>query len=122
MTADEIERDVMRAARLNAPDSPDNLIDAFLYLALFALYSAFYAGYLTRAQASPIKARMMRIYHNQSASFRAKECAYGQAHDWRVRMANTLIDYAQNRTLDNADRLWAAAQGLLEGAKPNGKL
>lgn len=118
MTPDEIERAAMQGARANRPDPPGDLLDAFLYMALYSLYAMLYAGQITREQAKPVKTRAVAQYNRQLS----------QAELWRKREKAILAlwhrigsdcnAYARERTLDNADRLWASIHNLPEGSKP----
>ena len=118
MTVDEIERSAMQAARMNRPDPPSDLLDCFLYLALYSLYAALYAGQLTREQARPIKLRLISRYGKLK-----------EHYDFDVKLRQSAVKlwqstetagstYARERTLENADRLWAAMLNLPEGSRP----
>lgn len=118
MTVDEIERASMQAARLNYPNPPADLLDCFLYLALYSLYATLYAGQLTREQAKPIKTKLVIQYRKQK-----------EAYDFDMELRQSAVKlwkntesagstYALNRTLENADRLWAVVLNLPEGSKP----
>ena len=121
MTVDEIERAAMAAARLCQPNPPPDMLDCTLYLALYSLYATLYAGQLTREQARPIKTSILVQYRKQKDSY-----------DFDMKLRRSAVDlwsntelagstYAQERTLDNADRLWAAVLNLPEGSKPSGR-
>lgn len=119
MITDEIERSAMQAARLNRPDPPDaDLLDIQLYLALYSLYAVLYERQLTREQARAIKHKLIAQYsqQKQAGDFEAK-LRRASAVLWRKTEAAGSA-YAQNRTLENADRLWAAVLNLPEGSKP----
>lgn len=118
MTIDEIERAAMQAARMNAPSPPSNLLDAHLYLALYSLYATLYTGQLTREQARPIKLKLVAQYRRLKDSY---------DFDMKLRKSATRLwrdteqagnAYARDRTLDNADRLWAAVLNLPKGSRP----
>lgn len=118
MTVDEIERGAMTAARLCQPSPPHDMLDCTLYLALYSLYATLYAGQLTREQARPIKTSILVQYRKQKESY-----------DFDMKLRRSAVRlwqnteqagnaYAANRTLDNADRLWAATLNLPEGSRP----
>ena len=118
MTIDEIERSAMQAARLNRPDPPPDLLDSFLYLALYSLYSTLYAGQVTREQAKPIKMKLVSQYRKQKESYDFDmKLRQSAVKLWKNTEA-TRSTYATHRTLENADRLWAAVLNLPEGSKP----
>ena len=115
MTVDDLERSAMQAARLNSPDLPSDLLDTFLYLALYSLYATLYAGHLTR----PIKLKFISQYNQQKSSYDFdRKLRQSTIQLWRDSEAAG-NDYARERTLDNADRLWAATLNLPEGSRPN---
>lgn len=118
MTIGELERAAMQAARQNQPDPPSDLLDCFLYLAFYSLYATLYQGQLTREQAKPIKTKLVMQYRKQKVLY---------DFDMKLRQSAVKLwknteaagsTYALNRTLDNADRLWAAVLNLPEGSKP----
>lgn len=118
MTIDELERAAMKAARMNAPSPPYDLLDAHLYLALYSLYATHYAGQLTREQAGPMKRKLVSQYNQQKSSYNFDmKLRQSAVHLWRDTEAAGNA-YARERTLDNADRLWAAVLNLPEGSRP----
>lgn len=120
MTADEIERAAITGARMNHPDPPSDLLDAHLYLALYSLYTTLYAGQLTREQARPIKLKLVSQYRRLKDSYDFDmKLRQSAVRLWRnTEQAGST--YARERTLDNADRLWAAVLNLPERSKPHG--
>lgn len=118
MTIDEIERAAMQAARMNAPSPPSDLLDAHLYLALYSLYATLYAGQLTREQARPIKLKLVSQYRRLKGSYDFDmKLRQSAVRLWRDTEAAGNA-YARERTLDNADRLWAAVLNLPKGSRP----
>ena len=118
MTVDEIERAAMHAAKINHPTPPREMLDCFLYLALYSLYSALYEGQLTREQARPVKQSLIGEYNDQKRNYDADmKLRQYYLNLWRS-TNNALINYSHNRTLENADKLWATVQGLREDCKP----
>lgn len=118
MTIDELERAAMQAARTNAPSPPSDLLDAHLYLALYSLYATLYAGQLTREQARPIKLKLVSQYRRLKGSYDFDmKLRQSAVRLWRDTEAAGNA-YALDRTLDNADRLWAAVLNLPEGSRP----
>lgn len=118
MTTDEIERTAMQAARMNHPDPPRDLLDASLYLALYNLYAALYAGNLSREQARPVKLLLAAQYKREKSNYDLDLKSRRAAVELWRRTESAGNAYATNRTLDNADRLWAATLNLPEGSRP----
>lgn len=118
MTIDEVERAAMQAARTNSPDPPSDLLDASLYLAFYQLYATLYAGQLTREQAKPIKTRLLIQYTKQKAAYDFKRKRQDASVALWKRTESAGNAYALERTLENADRLWAATLDLPEGSRP----
>lgn len=118
MNIDEIERTAIQAAHANLPDPPVDLLDASLYMALYQLYATLYAGQLTREQARPIKLNMVMQYRSQKAKYDfGVKCRQSAVNLWgNTESAGSA--YSRNRTLENADQLWAAVLNLPEGSKP----
>lgn len=118
MTIEEIERSAMQAAHMNRPDPPHDLLDCFLYLAFYSLYATLYAGQLTREQAKPVKTRLLIQYTKQKAAYDFKRKRQDDSVALWKRTESAGNAYALERTLENADRLWAAVLNLPEGSKP----
>ena len=118
MDENNIERAAMQAAHTNQLDPPSDLLDSFLYLALYELYATLYAGQLTRDQARPIKLKLLARYRKQKA-----------AYDFDMKLRRSAValwknteaasnQYALDRTLDNADELWAVIVNMTKDTKP----
>lgn len=117
MDVSGVEREAMTAARLNKPSPPGDLLDSMLYMALYSLYSTFYAGQVARENASEIKRQMVADYERRK---RLYDFRTGLLDDsvrlWRA-VEGAARDYKHDRTLENADRLWEAIYGRTEKEK-----
>lgn len=118
MIAEEIERAAMKAARMNFPDPPNDLLDGFLYLSFYSLYSMLYAGQISREQARPIKNKLLSQYNHQKVSYDFDMKLRRSAVKLWHRTETACNAYALNRTLENADQLWTAVLNLPERSMP----
>ena len=116
-----IEELAMADAKNNTPRPPDDLMDCFLYLALYSLYATYYNGLIPRETASQAKKNIVRQHEKVKAKYDADmRMVYADVR-WRTGVAGALTRYAKERTMENADRLWAAVNDLFEGVKPYGR-
>lgn len=103
---------------MNFPDPPNDLLDCFLYLSFYSLYSMLYAGQISREQARPIKNKLLSQYNHQKESYdfdmKLRQSAVKLWH----RTETACNAYALNRTLENADQLWTAVLNLPERSMP----
>lgn len=111
---EQIEQSAMAAARRNKPSPPTgDILDRWLYLALYGLYATFYEGKIARDTAAEIKRQLVSEYEKERkiSDFRT-EMHIATLKLWRESEA-VARDYAQNRTIENADRLWSVIHGRL---------
>lgn len=111
MTTDEIERSAMRDARGGVLNPPNDMLATYLYLSLHALYSRLYAGEITREDAKPIKTGLVGMYDTAKRLYDAKVELLENCTDlWKnVELASS--EYAKNKTIENADKLYSAIYG-----------
>lgn len=116
-----IEEKAMMDAKNNTPRPPNDLMDCFLYLALYSLYATYYAGQLPRELATSAKKSILAQYEKVKKQYDADMRMVLADVRWRTGVSVTLTQYAKERTIENADRLWAAVNDLFEGVKPYGE-
>lgn len=98
----------MAAARANLPAPPRDLLDSMLYMALYSLYSSYYAGQVPRETASSIKCTIVADYEQRKRLYDFKSALLDDSVKlWRG-VEEAARNYKHNRSLENADRLWEA--------------
>jgi len=107
------ELEFERAAMKNEP-MPNGLdiIDAAMYQSLATLYARFHAGAITREKAAAEKGKMLHSYEKQRTQRDYELSLYKHRAELFRQINNAADDYAKNRTLANADRMYEIIYGL----------
>lgn len=109
---EKIEQSAMADAKLNKLCPPTgDILDRWMYLALYGLYATFFEGRVARDTAVEIKRQLVSEYEKERKinDFRT-EMHIATVKLWQESEA-AARDYAHNKTIENADRLWAAIHG-----------
>lgn len=104
----DVEIAAIRAAKSGNPDPPGDLLDGYLYLALYALYTAYYAGQVTRDYAADAKRRFYGMYEQQQTEHKHAARCWDHACKLWNRIDSAAAAYRKEKTIDNADRLYSA--------------
>ena len=104
-----IELYAMQAAKINKLELPSDisLLDTHLFLALYSLYGLYYAGQITREQASPIKNQIMQNYNRRLADEQLIE----QTRQLWKKIEYATGQYCRDPTIENADKIIVALYG-----------
>lgn len=107
----------LAATREQLPDTEPVCARA-LYWRLRCLYAEYERGLISKEYGAQEKQRAFRLYDQDEADAAMKmRLVDSSTKLWRS-VEHVSSDYANNRTLDNADRLWAAVVNLPEGSRP----
>lgn len=108
-----IFKDMEQLAHQNAPlPSGMSALDQATYLSLRCLYSHYRHGEIEQGNAE-IEKRAIRVAHEQRMSFDAfaRKCGAQSVTLWK-NIEGAINSYRKNRTLENADRLANAVDGV----------
>lgn len=116
--SDEIKSLPYEKHAQHGADMPSGLdfVDQTMFQALAHLYARYYDNAITREKAAAEKKNLLREY-------RHNKWMWSMGNHWAQVLKRTELarsEYRKNRTLENADKLCAAIDGILPRRGPDG--
>ena len=109
---------IMLAANRESLGQDEPVYVRALYWRLRCLYLEYNHGEISQSYGAGEKADAIKQFHKDQTEFILNcRCADSAAQLWK-NVESSGSTYANDRTLENADRLWAAILNLPEGSRP----